>query len=351
MEKEHQSMNRMIEFNEDEIFYKKLYQARESSSKFKTFLNTVDKEDAIKRHLVIPELLPEIISYDMKDDEYFKDDERNVFITKHNRYTPAFLHKHDFFEIIFVFSGQCTQNIDLERKQFHEGDLIFIAPNFFHTMEVFDDESIVFNILLRKETFYYMFHPMMKGHEVISEFFSEGLYNSQQIKYLIFHLGGNHLIQSQQYMMKMYKEQLYHDDYSDQMLIGMLTYFIAHTMREYKSSMESSLVNHKKHGQEDFKVMSYIQENIATVTLNQVADHFGFSIAYCSRLIKANTGQSFNEWKRIIRIRQAENMLRNTTMSIMDISVELGYENPETFIRAFKKQLHTTPAKYRKESQ
>lgn len=350
MEKVHQSMNQMIEMNEDEIFYKKMHQAKKSPDTFKKFLSDIDKEDAIQRHLVIPELLPEIISYEMKDNEYFKDDQRNVFITKHNRYTPAFLHKHDFFEIIFVFSGQCTQNIDLERKQFNEGDLIFIAPNFFHTMEVFDDESIVFNILLRKETFYYMFHPMMTGHEVISEFFSEGLYNSQQIKYLIFHLGNEHLIQSQQYIMKMYKEQLYHDEYSDQMLIGMMNYLIAHTMREFKNTMESSLVNHKKHGQEDFKVMSYIQENIATVSLNQVAEHFGFSTAYCSRLIKSNTGQSFNEWKRIIRIRKAENMLRNTDMPIMDISLSLGYENPETFIRAFKKELHTTPAKYRKES-
>lgn len=347
--KQHQSMNQMFEFNEDEIFYKALWQAKKSPNTLKKFLSKVDKKDAIKRHLVIPELLPEIISYEMSDSEYFKEDEeKNVFLTKHNRYTPPFLHKHDFFEIIFVFSGRCQQYIDLERKEFVEGDLIFIAPGIFHTMEVFDDESLIFNILLRKKTFYQMFTPVMNGHGLISEFFSEGLYNSQQIKHLIFHLGETELIPSQQFMMKLYKEQIYYDEFSDQILIGMLTYFIAKIMRNYKDLVESSYIEHKNN-QVDFKVMSYIQENIATVTLQDVADYFGFSTAYCSRLIKANTGQSFNKWKRIIRIRQAENMLKNTSMSIADISSTLGYENPETFIRAFKKELFMTPAKFRKQ--
>lgn len=349
MARMHLSMQDLMELNADEVFYKEMYLARKSPETFERFLAHVDKEDAVRRHLVIPDLLPEIISYYMPDSEYFKDDERNVYISRHNRYTPSFLHRHDFFEIIYVYSGSCTQNIDLEQKRFKPGDLIFIAPNFYHTMEVFDDDSIVFNILLRKETFYSMFHPLMRGHEIISEFFSEGLYNSQQIRYLIFHPGDDHLQISQQNIMQMYEEQVDHDEYSDQILIGLLTYFIANTMREFKDTMESSLVDHKRRGQDDFKVMSYIQENIATVTLNQVADHFGFSTAYCSRLIKSNTGQSFNDWKRIIRIRQAETMLRNTDRSIMDIGADLGYENPETFIRAFKKELHTSPSRYRKD--
>ena len=37
-------------------------------------------------------------------------------------------------------------------------------------------------------------------------------------------------------------------------------------------------------------------------------------------------------------------MLRNTTKSVAAIRDTLGYENPEAFIRAFKKELHTTPA-------
>lgn len=343
----HQSMNQMIFLNEDEKFYKAYYEASKSAKSLKEFLNKVDIQDAINRHLIIPELLPEIISYEMHDSEYFNDDERNVVISKHNRYTPAFLHKHDFFEIIFVFSGKCIQNIDLQKIQFFEGDLIFIAPGVYHTMEVFDDDSIILNVLLRKKTFYQMFSPVMKGKDLLSKFFSEGIYDSQQIKYILFHLGQKDLIAYQQTMLNLYKEELYHDEFSDQILIGMLTTLFAKTMREEKDFMESSYKENQTISRNDFRVLSYIQEHYATTSLNKIAKHFGFSTAYCSRLIKSSTGFTFNEWRRLIRIREAEKMLRNTKMSIHEISFELGYENVETFIRVFKKELHLTPAKYR----
>ena len=111
-------------------------------------------------------------------------------------------------------------------------------------MEVFDDNSIVFNILLRKSTFSQMFIPLMKGNNLLNEFFSEGLYHSQQIDYVIFHSGG-------------------------------------------------------EHQPENFKVIHYMQSHLEDVTLQDIADHFGFSLSYCSRLIKSTTGQSFNSWKRI----------------------------------------------------
>lgn len=343
------TLDELFELNDDEIFYKKYYEASVSSATLQNFLKNVDKADATRRHLIIPDLIPEIIPYEMNDDEYFKDTDRNVYISRHNRYTPPFLHKHDFFEIIFVFSGKCTQIISTTKKNFVEGDIIFIAPGVYHTMEVFDDTSVIFNILLRKSTFYQMFLPLMKGNNLLNEFFSEGLYHSQQIYYVIFHSGGTHLIDSQKQMLQVYHEHLYHDNYSNQILIGMLTLLSGKMMRLYKDTMESSYHDKNGHSPENFKVLSYMQTHLDHVTLQSTADHFGFSVSHCSRLIKATTGQSFNEWKRLLRIQKAEQLLINTEKSVADISALLGYENVETFIRAFKKELHITPAKYRNE--
>ena len=98
-----------------------------------------------------------------------------------------------------------------------------------------------------------------------------------------------------------------------------------------------------------FLVLNYIQSNLETVTLTDVAEHFGFSVSYCSRLIKSSTGLGFNEWKNSLRMRRAERMLLNTNKTVTTISEELGYMNPETFIRGFKKFTHMTPAQYRKQ--
>ena len=348
-----EDLDHPLPLNEDEIFYKNYYLAGRNPdpSVLKEFLQAVDLEDATKRHLIIHELLPEIISYEMYDSEYFKEGiDKNVMLIRHNRYTPAFLHRHDFFEIIYVYKGHCVQNIGLDRKQFTEGDLIFIAPGIYHTMEVFDDTSIILNILLRKGTFYQMFRPLMGGHNLISEFFSRGMYHSEKIRYLVFHKGLKNPAETRRRINYLWLEQLHEDMFSDQILVGVLIFFISTVMRNDQDIMESSLSDSGSESKEDFQILRYMQDHLADVTLNDIADHFGFSVSHCSRLIKSSTGQSFNDWKRSLRIRKAEQLLIGSKKSVAEIGAELGFENPESFIRSFKKELHITPAKYRKQA-
>ena len=101
-----ETFREITELNCDEKFYKAYFEASKSQHTLEQFLADIDKEDAIRRHLVIPDLLPNIISYYMDDDEYFSEnDGRNIFISRHNRYTPGFTHKHNFFEIVLGCSA------------------------------------------------------------------------------------------------------------------------------------------------------------------------------------------------------------------------------------------------------
>ena len=148
----------------------------------------------------------------------------------------------------------------------------------------------------------------------------------------------------------LWREQMHNDMFSDQILVGLLIFLISMIMRNDQDVMESSLSETHSDRREDFQVLRYIEDHLSEVTLNDIADHFGFSVSHCSRLIKASTGQSFNDWKRALRIRRAEQLLMGTKTPVSEISAELGFENPESFIRAFKKELHITPAKYRKQA-
>lgn len=342
-----QILDRMRQLNEDELFYKEYFLAGKSKGKLRKFLSGLDPEAIKARHLVVPEMAPNLISYTMADDEYFKTgDHKSVFISRHNRYTPAFVHKHEFFEIVYVMAGHCSQNIGVQALQFSAGDICMIAPGIFHTMEVFDDDSLVFNILLRRSTFYQMFTPLTLGDDLLSEFFSEGLYATNRIEYLIFHTQNAPFIYDT--MLEMCGEQLNRDEYTDQILVGTLTRATAEIMRTCKDTMETSFSRQMAVQSDDFLVMNYIQEHLPGVSLSDVAEHFGFSISYCSRLIKSSTGQGFNDWKRTLRLRRAEHLLLNTNQTIAEISDTLGYANPESFIRIFKKELHLSPSQYRK---
>lgn len=332
--------------NDDEKFYREYFEASKNPATLKKFLAAVNLNDARRRHLIIPELLPESIPYHMNDEEYFSpDDPRNVFITPHNRYTPAFTHRHVFFEIAYVYSGHCIQNIGMKRMNFTEGDMVFIAPGISHTMEVFDDTSIVFNILIRKGTFHQIFLPLARGEDIQSQFFREGLYNSHRIEYLAYHTGDSR----KDFMRRIYAEQMTDDEYSDQIMTGMLITMTADIMRNFSGKMSCSYLDEAVENNEGFSVLGYIQEHCESLSLSEMARHFGFSESRCSRLIKKTTGMTLSDWKRILRVRRAENMLLNTDKTVSEISLELGYENTETFIRLFRKVLHVTPGEYKRQ--
>ena len=339
-------LEKLSAMKEDEIFYKTYYEARKSPLELKKFLAGLDPGDVKKRHLIVPEISPDLIPHVMDDQEYFdKNDRQSVFFSKHNRYTPAFLHKHVFFEVVYVLSGRCVQAIGLDTHPFCEGDFIFISPGTFHTMEVFDDNSIIINILLRRSTFRDMFTPLTYGNDLLSEFFSSGLYSSSQFQYMAFHSGKDMFLRNE--LLNMCAEWMEPDRYTDQILVGILTMVFAFLMRNYAGTLETS-VSYHTNVPDDFLIMNYMQENLKDISLADVAKHFNFSVSYCSRLIKAATGVSFNEWKRTLRLRRAEHLLLSSNYTITQISDFVGYANPESFIRIFKKEFHLSPTEYRK---
>lgn len=339
-------LEKLSVMKDDELFYKKYYEAGRTPLELRRFLSELDAEEVKRRRLIVPELSPELVPHIMDDQEYFdKNSQQSVLFSRHNRYTPAFLHKHEFFEVVYVLSGRCVQAVGLDTHQFHEGDVIFISPDTFHTMEVFDDSSMILNILLRRSTFHDMFAPLTFGNDLLSEFFSSGLYASGQFQYMAFHSGDDPVLKEE--MLKMCEEWMNHDRYTDQFLVGILTMVFAYLMRHYSDTLETS-VSYCAAVPDDFLIMNFMQENLKDVSLAAVAEHFNFSVSYCSRLIKASTGVSFHDWKRTLRLRKAAHLLLSTNYTVAQISDSVGYANPESFIRTFKKEYHLSPSEYRK---
>lgn len=148
-------------------------------------------------------------------------------------------------------------------------------------------------------------------------------------------------------MLKMCEEWMNHDRYADQFLVGILTMVFACLMRHYSDTLETS-VSYRAAVPDDFLIMNFMQENLKDVSLAAVAEHFNFSVFYCSRLIKASTGVSFHDWKRTLRLRKAAHLLLSMNYTVAQISDSVGYANPESFIRTFKKEYHLSPSEYRK---
>ena len=48
------------------------------------------------------------------------------------------------------------------------------------------------------------------------------------------------------------------------------------------------------------------------------------------------------------RMKHAAALLKSTNLPVRDIAYQVGYENPENFIRTFKKHNKKTPTEYRR---
>jgi YesN/AraC family two-component response regulator len=83
------------------------------------------------------------------------------------------------------------------------------------------------------------------------------------------------------------------------------------------------------------------------VGLEDAAAIVFLSPKYLSRVFKEHTGMGFTEYRLKVKIAQARKLLDKTRKNIDQISYELGYQNPESFIRMFKKVTGLSPTGYR----
>lgn len=97
------------------------------------------------------------------------------------------------------------------------------------------------------------------------------------------------------------------------------------------------------------KALSHMQANLADpFDLDSLADLCGMSRFHFSRSFRTTMGQSPSRWFIRCRIEQAAVLLRQTHLSVIEISFAVGYENPSHFSQVFRKMLGINPRDYRK---
>jgi AraC-like DNA-binding protein/mannose-6-phosphate isomerase-like protein (cupin superfamily) len=272
--------------------------------------------------------------------------DRNVFLEKHDRYYPVFVHSHEFFEIFYCLSGACVSTIGGERINFHEGSLCFIPPLTNHTVEVFDD-SIVIDFIIRKNTFDVFGFDLLSADDLLGRFFTEGLYASASGQYMIINIDkDNELLDM---LFDMLIEQKTDDPFTNRIMENRIKLFFFLVLRRYGDKAivgtDGQGVVKNKH----VDMIRYINENFRTLSLAKLAQHFNLEKSYCSRLIKIIAGKTYKEIVRDKQMRFAIHLLQNSDMRIYEISYSLGFESQENFIRTFKKTYGKSPTAYRRQ--
>ncbi len=100
------------------------------------------------------------------------------------------------------------------------------------------------------------------------------------------------------------------------------------------------------------RVLLFVQEHLdETLDCARLADVACFSPCHFHRIFSAMTGESVAEYVRRLKLERAARQLRYSGKPVALIAGQAGYENPESFTRAFRQLFSSSPTKYRASKQ
>ena len=339
--------NYIHSYETDENFYRELYFAEKKHPEtFMEYCQTLDRDFISEHKLYVPALHNEAWYPYLEESVMFCNLPGNIMLCKHYRYSPVFVHEHEFFEILCVYDGTVHTTIQGISHELTTGDICIIPPHTKHSVSVFDD-SVAINILVRSSTFQSTFFQTLTSDSSLAQFFAHVLFHKTEGNFLIFHAGNDSAVIES--LENLFIEYLGHGKYSSTFLNSMLVLFWAQLLRYHENDIESILAKDTA-GNSMTEILNYINHNYQTATLGDTAAHFGYSVSHFSTLIKEGTGRTFLQIIRDIKLNQACRALCQTELSIPDICELVGYETPEHFMRIFKKIYGMTPGEYRKKN-
>lgn len=94
---------------------------------------------------------------------------------------------------------------------------------------------------------------------------------------------------------------------------------------------------------------NYIHQHYnENLTLENVADVAGFSKFHFSRLFKQFTNMTFNEYLNQHRLKKAEALLMDDSLTVMDVAMSSGFSSLSNFNRAFRIYNNCSPSEFRR---
>lgn len=133
-------------------------------------------------------------------------------------------------------------------------------------------------------------------------------------------------------------------------LIALYQSFIS-ICKHIATNTETTPVEHPstKTAKKIAQACQYIADNCdRELTLESVAEKVDFSTCYFSRVFKSATGYNFVEYITAQRVKRAQELLAESSLSITEISYQSGFKSISTFNRVFRQYKGCAPTEFRR---
>ena len=96
------------------------------------------------------------------------------------------------------------------------------------------------------------------------------------------------------------------------------------------------------------KVQDHVAEHVAEeISIDGLAELVELSSSHFSHVFKETTGMPPLQFVTRERITRAQQMIRETSRSLIEIGLEIGYASPSHFAQVFRRVVGVTPTEFR----
>jgi AraC-like DNA-binding protein len=258
-------------------------------------------------------------------------------------------HSHDRYEIYYFHGGECKYLIGDRIYRLQEDDLIIMngltlhraypEPGAYYERSVIEFSSEWLRPLLNNLNVPELLSPFNQLSNTLFHIKDKG--QSAEVKALIKKLAEK---------VKRSKEE---NAVDDRFQVGELTAMLMQLLfKVYELSKQQ--LEHNIHAESDKnlhvkKMIEWIDTHFCEpITLDDIAHHLNISKYYMSRIFKDVTGYTIMQYIMSCRINRAKYLLEiHPDKSILEVSLESGFEDSSHFSRFFRKQVKLTPTEYR----
>jgi len=260
-------------------------------------------------------------------------------------------HYHNYVEIMVPLEGECTVIMKNKPIVLKQDDVLIIGNHSVHKVEPIKADAVVVNISLRDTAF--SLNELNTLLQTNSQTNISGMLfsllsdkNYGEGRYSFFKTNHNQKISDN--IWGIIDEYYHYDSQSEQIIRLEIMVLFSRLIREVYNNVDVSWKSDDKKTANLLSLLLYIEKNYSDITLDNMAQHFGYNSNYLSSFLKKSTGLTFIKLVHLQRINIAAEYLTYTEAPIEKISFKVGYENPSYFYKIFKSVLSVSPDVYRK---
>lgn len=322
----------MLEANNDEVMAYLLAETEHEIKQKESGLFSPDYPNIVSNMYTNVPILPNHLFFQNKD----------IYISKHNRYASYPIHSHQFLELNYVYSGTSKQVINEESHLLEQGDILLMDVGSRHSIKRMGKEDILINILFQDTQISIDWLNQLQNANSI--FYQILLNKPKHINnhhnYLILPTKGNPHIQ--QIINQMLKEYFIPNNFSEKIIstyLPILFYELARNLPTINMTNQDY-----SEDQPLIKVLQLIDRDFSSLTLQDAARSLNFNKNYLSNMIKEKSGYTFTELINKKRLMEAKILIQSTKLPISDIALKVGYSNKNYFYTHYFNQFGHKPS-------